>query len=134
MAFSGYLLKVGSTQVPMQNILLGSYNVTPDQRMDNSSERDTTGILHRDVVDHTATKIEFNTPPISSTDLAALNKIFHDAFSNDLERKLELEYYNPDTDSYETGEFYMPDIQYIIHRADSNVLWYDSLRFAFIEY
>jgi uncharacterized protein YjdB len=134
MAFSGYLLKIGSQEIPLKSIKLGSYNVTPDQRIDNASERDATGVLHRAVVEHQATKIEFNTPIMNNTDMAALNKIIHDGYTNELERKVSVTYYNPDTDDYKTGDFYVPDTQFVMSHIEGNTIWYDSVRFAFIEY
>ena len=62
MAYSGYLLKVGGKQIPNKFIQLSTYSITPNQRMESSAERDTTGMLHRETCEHTATKIEFNTP------------------------------------------------------------------------
>ena len=61
MAFSGYLIKVGTglaaVEIPMKYMRYTSYKVTPDQRMEWSAERDTTGVLHRETVANKPPKI-----------------------------------------------------------------------------
>ena len=53
-----------------------------------------------------------------------------------LQRKTSLQYYDMATDSYKTGTFYMPDVDYSIQFIDNvkNIVYYDPIRFAFIEY
>lgn len=132
MAYSGYLLKVNGTEFPMKYIEEKSYIVHPDQRLDVDSGRDTTGVLHRAVVDHMPTKIEFNTRPLTSTDIAAISELLQLSPSN-TQRKATVQYYNPETDSYDTAECYVPDVEYTIAWIGSKV-HYDTIRYAFIEY
>lgn len=144
MAYSGYLVKLKVTvggvvswvELPMKYIKLEGYDITPDQRMESEAKRATTGVLSRTTVAHTATKIEFNTPVITNKDAKALNDLFQSAFSSTLERKLELKYYDMETDAYKDGTFYMPDVKYSINHIDSatNTIYYNETRFAFIEY
>ena len=65
MAYAGYLIKVGGadgTVFPMKYIRVETYKCTPNQRIDQGSDSDATGTLHRTVLPHTRTKIEFETP------------------------------------------------------------------------
>jgi len=138
MAFSGHLIKVGGslgTILPLKYIKLESYDATPNQRMETEAKRDLTGVLHRSTVAHTATKIEFETPPMTNSDVETMMSLFRNAWTSVSERKLELEYYDTETDAYKTGTFYMPDIKFKInHIKPGNIIIYNSSRIAFIEY
>lgn len=139
MAFSGYLIKIGGsggTELPMTYMKAESYKATPSQRMEVKAARDATGVLHRNTVEHTATKIEFETPPMTNRDVATLMGLFRSNWSNENERRLDIEYYNEEEDDYITADVYIPDIQYPIYRIDlaTNTVYYNPIRIAFIEY
>lgn len=142
MAFSGYLIKVaqaaGDTHVliPLKYMRAETYSVTPNQRMEWSAERDMNGYLHRVTVENKPPKIEFNTPLMTNADINALNTIISAAYSNNSERKLNVEYYDPESDSYKTHDCYMPDVEYVIRNVDTvnNVVNYEELRYCFIGY
>ena len=137
MAFSGYLLKIGGsngTEFPMKYIKLSGYSITPNQRMEVEAKRSVTGVLYRSTVAHTATKIEFNTPPMTNSDVDAMMTLLKNAWTNTQERKLKVQYYDMESDSYKEGDFYMPDTQFSIERIEGNVIQYGEIRVAFIEY
>lgn len=138
MAFSGYLIKVGSpgVEIPLQYMRAETYKVTPNQRLEWSAERDITGVLHRETVPNMPPKIEFRTPLMNNTDISALNTIITNAYTIQAERKLPVEYYDPESDTYKTHDCYMPDVSYEIRNVDNvnNVINYEELRYAFIGY
>ena len=135
MAYSGYLLKAGGTTIPTAYIRVDSYKITPNQRLEVSAERDTDGNLIRSTVAHMPTKIEFETPYLFTADVAALMTIITGAYTSAQERKLSLNYYVPDLNAYQTGDFYVPDISFTIYReVSSSILQYEPIRIAFIEY
>ena len=139
MAYSGYLLKLGGSAgnaFPMKYIKLNGYNITPNQRMESEAKRSVTGVLHRTTVAHTATKIEFTTPNLMNSEVDAMMTLFRNAWTSTAERKITLQYYDMETDSYKEGEFYMPDIKWQIDHidADNNIVYYGETRIAFIEY
>ena len=140
MAFSGYLIKVGTglaaVEIPMKYMRYTSYKVTPDQRMEWSAERDTTGVLHRETVANKPPKIEFETPYMTNSDIVALNTLIQGKYTVAAERKLDITYYDPESDSYKTAAVYMPDVDYKIYNVDSvhNKILYEPLRYAFIGY
>ena len=138
MAFTGYLIKVGSSEVeiPLKYMRAETYTVTPNQRMEWSAECDVNGYLHRVTVENKPPKIEFSTPLMTNSDIATLNAIFSAAYSVADERKLTVKYYDPETDSYKTHDCYMPDVHYSIRNVDAanNVINYEELRYAFIGY
>lgn len=142
MAFSGYLIKVGNsengtfTEISPKYIRAETYSVTPDQRMEWSAERDINGYLHRQTVENMPPKIEFETPLMTNSDINALNTIISSAYSVSAERKLWVQYYDPESDTYKKHECYMPDVAYKIRNVDTthNVINYEQLRYAFIGY
>ena len=79
MAYAGYLIKVGGangTVFPMKYIRVETYKCTPNQRIDQGSDSDATGELHRTVLPHTRTKIEFETPQmLRGADVAAISSL-----------------------------------------------------------
>ena len=140
MAFNGNLLEVkvnsSYSAFPTNLVSAESYKVTPCQRMESSANRSTTGKLVRTTVSHTATKVELNTVVISNKDLKTIEDLLSSAYTDSLQRKLKARYYDPASDSYKTGDFYVPDVDYEILRIDKtdNVVWYNNVRYAFIEY
>ena len=141
MAFNGYLIKLGGStgvELPMKYIKYETYKITPNQRLDLDTTRDTTGMLHRNVLSHTAMKVEFETIPMDNYNVAALMTLLRNSFSDNQARKVTLDYYDVETDSYKTGTFYMPDIQWTIRNVDLTgdfgVINYNGARLAFIEY
>ena len=139
MAFNGYLLKLGGsggTVFPMKFIKLEGYNITPNQRMESEAKRAITGVLHRTTVAHTASKIEFNTPKMTNLEVDSMMSLFRNFWTSTAERKIDLEYYDMETNTYKTGTFYMPDIKFEIERIDleTNLVYYGETRIAFIEY
>ena len=139
MAFNGYLIKIGGasgTVLPMKYIKLEGYTITPNQRMETEAKRAVTGLLHRNTVEHTATKIEFNTPIMTNLDVDEMMTLFRNAWTNTIERKLNIQYYDMETNTYKEAEVYMPDIKFEIDHIESNVniIVYKEIRVAFIEY
>lgn len=139
MAFNGYLLRLGGasgTILPMEFIKIEGYDITPNQRMEAEAKRAITGVLHRTTVAHTASKIEFNTPKMTNLDVDRMMNLFRSVWTSTAERKLTLQYYDMETNSYKVGDFYMPDIKFPIERIDleTNIVYYGETRIAFIEY
>ena len=139
MAYNGYLIMLGGnlgTVLPLKYMRYETYKITPNQRLDYNSTRDSTGVLHRTALSHTATKIEFNTPRMTNSDMNALLALIKNKWTSNKERKIVLYYYDPETNGYKTGTFYMPDIDFTISNIDgrTGTIWYTETRFAFIEY
>ena len=133
------LIRLGGstgTSLPMKYIKLDGYNITPNQRMESEAKRSVTGVLHRTTVSHTATKIEFTTPTLTNTELNDMMTLIKNNWTSTAERKITLYYYDMETDTYQTGDFYMPDINYKIDHIDTKLglVYYKDIRIAFIEY
>lgn len=139
MAFNGYLIKLGGsagTVLPMQYMGVTTYKITPCQRMESSAKRAVTGVLNRVTVAHTASKVDFETPTITNLDFGAMMALIRTNYSDAHARKIDLEYYDTVDDDYKTGTFYVPDIETNINNIDlnTNIITYDPVRIAFIEY
>ena len=139
MSFNGYLIKlggVGGTELPLRFMRYETYKVTRST-MDLDPTRDTTGLLHRHTLSHTASKVEFNIPRMTNWQVNEFMQLLHNAMgSRQLEKTLTMEYYEPESDSYKTGTFYVPDITFTISNIDTatNKINYAETRVAFIEY
>lgn len=140
MAFNGKLLEFeinsSYTEFPLTLINAESYKVTPDQRLEANANRAASGKLIRSTMSHTASKIEFSTIVLTNAQLATIETLLTNAYTDSLQRKLKIRYYVPQSDSYKTATVYVPDVDYDILRIekDRNVVWYNSVRYAFIEY
>lgn len=140
MAFSGYLIKLISTsnvktELPIKYIRYQTYKVERNT-MDLDPTRDLAGELHRNPLAHTADKVEFETISMTNTELQAFLNIIRNHYRNPLEKDVMMEYYEPESDSYKTGHFYVPDISFTIRNIDSvhTIVNYGQVRIAFIEY
>lgn len=140
MAYNGHLLQVqvNGTFVdfPLRYINYKTYVISPDQRMEWSAERDTTGLLHRETVERTPPKVEFNTPYIYNKDVEQISALLNSAYTDAQARKLTIRFYDMAEDTYKTWECYMPDVKYTIYNVDTvkNVILYEPIRYAFIGY
>lgn len=132
MAYQGYLVKVGAAAFPMRYIRAETYKCTPAQRIDQGSDSDATGVLHRTVLPHTRSKIEFETPQLRGADVAAINRLL--GIAGNVRRDVSITYFDHESQSYKTAECYMPDVAYTIVRQTGDDLVYAPIRYAFIEY
>lgn len=134
MAYSGFLLKIGTFEFPTSLIRADSYSAYKSVT-DLDSYVDANGVLHRNALNHFAYKCEFETVPMmSSTQFASLMASIYGQFTNLTERKALVTFYIPEVDDYVTIDAYMPDIKPQMYFADSHKIQYDSVRFAFISY
>ena len=139
--FDKYFVKVinssNGAEMPIPNkfISLASYVSTPHQRQDLDSFQDNEGKLHRNTLEHTRSKLEWNTPPLREAELIELQNIINSGIINEKERKAKIIHYCFDTHTYEQGEFYTPDITFTPMRIMPNgEVLLDKVRLAFIEY
>lgn len=126
--FLGYLLKIDGKILP--NSYITEYAITPDQIQDKDSYQDVEGCLHRDILPHSRSKIEFQTPPLSLTEKMDFQSYFPDRKANP---EINIEYWNDMRNEYVNGVFYVPDIQFKLQNV-MGVLWYKPFRVALIEY
>ena len=127
--FKGYLLRNTAVgKIPLSFIKANSYSSTPNQQSDKNTYVDEQGLLHRDVLPHTSTKIEFETVPMNLNQKIQFQKYFPSR------TVVELEYWNDETNDYEIGSFYVPSIEFSYYAVWGNDIRYNPTRVAFIEY
>ncbi|MBE5877703.1 MAG: hypothetical protein E7290_12550 [Lachnospiraceae bacterium] len=137
MSFAGYLVKIGNKEFPTEQIAESSYYATPSQRQDLDSYRDNIGILHRDVVDHKPSKVEFKTMDgLTDAEITTIWNIFESECSNETELKAAVEFYDPLTGVYVTEDMYlkMPKIQIDYIDRDANVIYHKAVQFVLTGY
>lgn len=139
MAYSGYLIKVGSWTFPTKYIRYDTYKITPNQRIDLDSSVTTSGTLWRQVLPHTRTKVEFDVPMMTLTEQQEIMTNLRAAWAANgttLQRECQVTYYDMETDTYKTMNCYMPDIDWKIRNVKDTTPYqinYDETRLAFIE-
>lgn len=136
MSFNGNLLSLGGTQFPLNYIYKESYTITPNRRLDLDSTRTTTGVLNRNVLSHTATTISFQTKPLDNEEMAEMWSFIRNAYTDEDAKKVRVVYYSPELDSYESGTFYIPDVEFPIYSVDTDnsTILYKSQTIELIEY
>ena len=136
MAFDGYLLKMGGDIFPLSFVYKESYKITPNRRQDLDSGRNANGVLERNVLDHMPSTISFQAKPMNNTDLDKMMSFIRSHYVSEREKKLIIEYFCPDINGYKTGEFYVPDIEYVINMVDveKKTILYYGFQLEFIEY
>lgn len=134
MAYSGFLLKIGTFEIPTSLIKADSYTAYKSVT-DLDSYVDANGVLHRNALNHFAYKCEFEiVPMLTNTEFASLMSNIYAQFTNAVERKATCAIYIPETDSYVSCDMYMADIKPQMYYADDTKIQYDAVRFAFISY
>ena len=118
MAYSGYLIKVGTYEIPFEYIALESYKVTPNLRQDLDPFRDNNGVLTRNVVSNMPSKIEIKTPYLYARDMRDLMDNISAQYTNAAEKKASVTFYCPDTDTYKTEDMYCPDFDFEFYRVE----------------
>ncbi len=137
MAYMGYLIKVGDREIPTKYIAESSYYATPFQRQDLDSYRDNTGELHRDVVGHKPSKVEFKTmDSLSEEDFNSIWSIFETQCTSWKELKANVEFYDPLTGLYTTEPMYLknPKVQIDYIDQETNIVYLKSTQFTLTGY
>ena len=137
MAFNGYLIKIGGyTDAVEKYIVHRSYHVSK-KPLDLDSNRDGDGILKRNVLDHVPYTISFNLRQnLNNSDVQFFMRTIRNNFTIAKERKLSLEFYNPEDDNYITQDVYLVDPDFIIDHIDMDrkQVFYREIQIKFVGY
>lgn len=88
MAYSGFLIRTGDYEIPLEYISCQTYKVTRSIQ-DLNSYRDSNGELHREALEHTLEKVEFETvPKLYGNEMGKLIKGISDNYIIAGERKV----------------------------------------------
>ena len=130
--YRGYLLKFGDIIMP--NKYFFEYSSTPDQRLDSDAERDNNGYLQRSTLPDGKSDITFSTHIMSLDEKIYFQNMIKSSIINDAQRKCKVTYWNDETNNYETGYFYIPDVEYSIMDAGTKDILYNPISVELIEY
>ena len=108
------------------------YTSTPNQRQENGAELDQNGNLYRDTMPHTRTSIKFTTQILTLDQKIQFQNIL--GYQGDLQRKVQVTFWNDETNNYSTQYFYLPDISFTVRDASATDLLYDPITVELIEY
>lgn len=130
--YKGYLIKFGNTIMP--NGYFSEYSSTPNQRMESDAQRDQLGDLHRTTLPHSKTSISFSTHVLSLDEKIKFQNIINNSMTNSSQRKVKVEYWNDERNSYNSGSFYVPDIEFQVMDANQATIMYNPITVELIEY
>lgn len=141
MAYNGYLIKIKAKSsgqsdyiIPHKFIRAETYSVLRSGQ-DLDSGRDNNGDLMRTALNNFLYKVEFETPALlTNTQIQSLLTNIKNRYVDSVEKKVKVELFVPELNSYETQFCYVPDITFPIYLADESVIKYSQIRFAFIGY
>ena len=134
MAYAGYFIALDGDILPFEYMKHDSYKVSPNQRQDLDSYSDQLGYLHRNSLDHVATKAEWQSPVMKYEKFKIMMNFFVSKYTVYKERKLNATYYDFETDTYKSGTFYMPDYAVEVYNANSTTFTVNPITFKIIEY
>ena len=133
--FQGYLLKFGDTEFPNNYLDFDNQASTPNQRTEAEAYVDANNELHRITLPKYRTKIEYNTiDNISLADKIAIQNVLSKGLIDSVQRKYLVTYWNDETNSYETSNFYIPDTTFQIKKITADNIIYRSFKLTLIEY
>lgn len=133
--FQGYLLKFGSEVFPNKYLDFDNQASTPNQRAEAEAYVDANNELHRITLPKYRTKIEYNTiDDLSLSDKIAIQNVLSQGLIDSVQRKYLVTYWNDETNSYETSNFYIPDTTFQIKKITADNIIYRSFKLTLIEY
>lgn len=137
--FLGWLIKFGNVQLPNSFLLADGWESTPNQRVELDAYRDANVFLHRETASNYKTKIKLNIKEMNLVERMAFDNVISLATLSKVDknqRKVSVTYWNDETLSYTSGEFYMTDTTYSIHLIDEagKEIEYNPFSLTLIEY
>lgn len=133
------LKTVGNTvylSFPMKYVAKNGLHIIPNVREEIKAYRDD-NTRHLTRVTASGTKTPISIDMLGGLNNAQKNEILHWFTSHEtdaLQRKIDILYYDLDTDTYGTGTFYRADTEYTIIRTTANDIIYDAFTYDLVEY
>ena len=136
MEFQGYLLKSGNDIFPHKYIEYSSWESTPNQREEIKAYRDdNTRDLTRVTAAGRKTAIAFKTREnLTLAEKTEIQNFFTSHETNAAERKIPLTFWNDESNSYVTSNFYRPNIKFPIISISGKDIIYGSVQIDLVEY
>jgi hypothetical protein len=142
MAFEGYLLAVCGTDFtpkrvfPNKYIQYNSWSSTPNQREEIKAYRDdNTRNLTRITAAGKKSVFSFKVrSPLHLDDKIEIQRFFTDFELDKEQRKVNLRFWDDEHNTYKTGTFYRPNMQFPIMKITDDDIIYGELTIECIEY
>ena len=133
--FRGYLLKFGDTIFP-HKYLSKTPVFTPNQRIEAEAYRDANNDLHRITIPNHKSKLEITTVPITLEQKIEIEEAMIRGLTNGIERKFHITFWNDDIgiNDYREGDFYLTDTDYSPYKITSSTIFYEPMKYTFIQY
>ncbi len=129
MTGNGYVLEVDGNIFPNSLLARGGYSNTPDRRQDKNSYTDQRGVTHRNILPVKRTTSKLKTVPLTYGQKLIVQAFFPNRDHVPAKR------WNDERNIYETGECYIPDVEYVIDYIDKNGNFhYEPIEIEFIAY
>ncbi|SHN03904.1 hypothetical protein SAMN02746066_04554 [Anaerosporobacter mobilis DSM 15930] len=130
MAFEGWVIKNGSTVLNNDLLAEKGYKSNPDQQTDEDSYTDGNGKLHRNILSHLRSKIWLSTNELSVAEKLHIQTVLPSR------RLVTLTYWNDEREAYLSGDFYVPDIDWVMQEIDKKTFsrTYEPISVTLIEY
>lgn len=132
---------VSTTLVPFPHkyIQLSSWETNPNQREEIKAYRDdNTRNLTRYTAAGMKTSIKFKTRPfLHLVEKTEIQKFFTDHETDaeaQLQRKVSITFWNDETNDYQTGFFYRPNMAFTIEKISGTDIVYREFQFELVEY
>lgn len=129
-SYRGYLLKVNGNEIP--RTYYTDYSTVPYQRQEADAQVDQDGHLHRSTMPHARTTIKFTTHILTLDEKIRLQNLM--GYSSSAQRRVDVNYWNDETNSYKSGSFYLPDIEFSVMDFNDDTIYYNPISFELIEY
>lgn len=134
--FQGYLLKFGDTIFP-HKYLAQNPTFTPNRRLEAQAYRNADANLYRVTINNHKSEFEITTvPDITLEEKIEIENAMLDGLEDIIGRKYRITFWNDDVhvNDYMTGSFYLTDVSYSYNKIDDNTIYYDSIKYKFIQY
>lgn len=132
MAYSNFLLKIGSYEFPQRYMKADSYSAYVNMQ-DVDPYTDANGYLHREAVELKALKVEFETVAmLTNSEFANIMSKIKQNYTEEKSRKVMITAYIPEYDDYVTQTGYLADFTPQIYGTYGGVIHYNPIRLAFI--
>ena len=128
--YEGWILKINGNVIP--GSYFTDYSSTPDQRQESDAQVDQSGVLHRATMPHTRSSIRFTTHILTLDEKIDLQNRMGYASSH--QRNVYVEYWNDESNSYYSGTFYLPDVEFSVMDFNADTILYNPISFELIEY
>lgn len=135
--YKGYLIKAGNSSeiMDMRWIVRKSYRSKPNQREEIEAYRDDyTRNLTRVTAPGLKSNVKFTIVRADLDTKIAIQSFFNGAMVNKLQRKVHLTIWNDEDNEYQTGYYYLPDIEWTIEDADEDTIYYKETAIELQQY